>query len=71
MTDAGMCGDYNSVIGMEKDEPLARFLTKIPGGRFEPAMGEATLCGALVETDDATGLARAIRPFRIGGLIGD
>ncbi|HYM31014.1 MAG TPA: TIGR00282 family metallophosphoesterase [Candidatus Cybelea sp.] len=68
-TDAGMCGDYNSVIGMDKAEPLNRFLRKIPGGRFEPASGEATLCGVLVESDDKTGLALAIDPVRIGGRL--
>jgi conserved hypothetical protein TIGR00282 len=68
-TDAGMCGDYNSVIGMDKEEPLRRFLTKIPGARFEPATGEATLCGVLIDTDDATGLARAIAPIREGGVL--
>ena len=40
-TDAGMCGDYNSVIGMEKTEPLKRFITGMASGRFEPALGEA------------------------------
>ncbi|MCW5732409.1 MAG: TIGR00282 family metallophosphoesterase [Alphaproteobacteria bacterium] len=68
-TDAGMCGDYNSVIGMEKGEPLARFTRKIPGGRFEPAAGPATLCGVYVETDDRTGLAIRIEPVRIGGRL--
>lgn len=68
-TDAGMCGDYNSVIGMEKTEPLNRFLRKIPNGRFEPANGEATLCGVYLETDDRTGLAREIRPVRLGGRL--
>ncbi len=69
LTDAGMCGDYDSVIGMEKDEPLHRFLHRYSGGRFEPASGEATLCGVLVETIDATGLARAIAPLRLGGRL--
>lgn len=68
-TDAGMCGDYDSVIGMEKDEPLHRFLTKVPSGRFTPASGEATVCGVVVETDDATGLARTISPIRLGGRL--
>ncbi len=68
-TDTGMCGDYNSVIGMEKDEPLRRFLTKISSSRFEPATGEATLCGVLIETDDASGLARAVSPIRQGGIL--
>jgi len=68
-TDAGMCGDYNSVIGMDKEEPLRRFLTKIPGARFEPATGEATVCGVMIDTDDATGLARTIAPIREGGVL--
>jgi 2',3'-cyclic-nucleotide 2'-phosphodiesterase len=58
ISDVGMTGDYDSVIGMNKEEPLSRFLTKISGARFEPAMGEATLCALAVETDDASGLAR-------------
>ena len=68
-TDAGMCGDYNSVIGMQKEEPLARFARKLPGGRFEPANGEATLCAVYVETDDRTGLATRIAPVRAGGRL--
>jgi len=67
-TDAGMCGDYNSVIGMEKDEPLNRFLTRIPSGRFQPALGPATLCGVFVETD-GSGFARRVEPVRIGGRL--
>ena len=66
ISDAGMCGDYDSVLGMDKEEPLRRFTRKIPSGRFEPATGEATLCGLAVETDDATGLAVRISPVRIG-----
>ncbi len=50
VTDVGMTGDYDSVIGMEKDEPLRRFTRRIPSGRFEPALGPATLCGVAVET---------------------
>ncbi len=57
MSDVGMTGDYDSIIGMAKDEPMNRFLRKIPGARFEPALGPATLCAVAVETDDATGLA--------------
>jgi len=60
-TDAGMCGDYDSVIGFQPDGPLERFLTKIPKAKMEPAMGEATLCGLLVEIDDATGLAKSCK----------
>ena len=66
LSDAGMCGDYDSVLGMDKEEPLRRFVRKTPSGRFEPASGEATLCGLAVETDDRTGLARKISPVRIG-----
>ncbi len=67
-TDAGMCGDYNSVIGMEKDEPLNRFVTRIPSGRFQPALGPATLCGVFVETD-GSGLAQRVEPVRLGGRL--
>src|SRR3974390_2023767 len=69
ISDVGMSGDYNSVIGMDKDEPLTRFLRKIPGARFEPALGEATLCALAVETDDATGLARRLGAVRLGGML--
>jgi metallophosphoesterase (TIGR00282 family) len=70
-TDTGMCGDYNSVIGMEKEEPLRRFLTKVPGERFSPAQGPATLTGIAVEVDDSTGLATACAPLRIGGALAE
>ena len=66
-SDAGMCGDYDSIIGMEKDEPLGRFVRKMSGGRFTPALGEATVCGTYVETDDKSGLATFIAPLRHGG----
>jgi 2',3'-cyclic-nucleotide 2'-phosphodiesterase len=69
MSDVGMTGDYDSVIGMVKDEPLNRFLRKIPSGRFEPALGSATLCAVAVETDDTTGLARRIGAVRLGGRL--
>ena len=69
LTDAGMCGDYDSVIGMQKDEPLRRFVTGMSRGRFEPAHGEATLCGLFVETEDATGRALSARPVRHGGRL--
>lgn len=69
MSDVGMCGDYDSVIGMDKAEPLRRFTRKIPGGRFTPATGEATLCGVYLETDDATGLATKVAPLRQGGRL--
>ena len=69
MSDAGMCGDYDSVLGMDKEEPVRRFIQKTPGLRFEPATGEATLSGLAVETDDRTGLAVKISPVRIGGKL--
>ena len=66
LTDAGMCGDYDSVIGMEKTEPLQRFLRKLPTSKFEAATGPGTLCGLALETDDATGLAKRVAPVRLG-----
>jgi metallophosphoesterase (TIGR00282 family) len=69
ISDAGMCGDFDSVLGMDKEEPLQRFLTKIPSGRFAPSSGEATLCGVAIEVDDRSGLARAIAPLRLGGRL--
>ncbi|PYG27775.1 TIGR00282 family metallophosphoesterase [Pelagimonas varians] len=69
MTDAGMCGDYNSVIGMEKAEPMRRFVTGMVKGRFTPATGEATLSGVVVETDDRTGKATKITAVRHGGRL--
>lgn len=69
LTDAGMCGDYNSVIGMEKLEPLRRFITGMPKARFEPAAGPATLSGVYVETDDRTGKAQSVRMIRTGGRL--
>ena len=69
LTDAGMCGDYNSVIGMEKLEPLRRFITGMAKGRFEPAEGPATLSGVYVETDDRTGRATKVSMVRNGGRL--
>ncbi|KRE16900.1 metallophosphoesterase [Bosea sp. Root381] len=65
-SDAGMCGDYDSVLGMHKEEPVRRFLQKTPGARLEPATGEGTLSGVAVEIDDATGLAKAVWAVRVG-----
>ncbi|WP_316860643.1 TIGR00282 family metallophosphoesterase [uncultured Cohaesibacter sp.] len=67
MSDAGMTGDYDSVLGMDKDEPVQRFLRKISSSRYTPALGEPTLCGLAVDIDDATGLAIATEPLRLGG----
>jgi hypothetical protein len=69
ISDVGMTGDYDSVIGMAKHEPLGRFLRRIPSAKFEPANGPATLCAVAVETDDATGLARRIAGVRLGGRL--
>ena len=69
MTDAGMCGDYDSVVGMDKDEPIQRFTKKIPQARFSPALGPATLSGVAVEIDEVSGLATAVAPLRIGGRL--
>jgi metallophosphoesterase (TIGR00282 family) len=68
-TDAGMCGDYDSVIGMQKEAAIARFLSKMPGERLQVAEGSGTLCGVLVETDAQSGLARRIGPVRLGGRL--
>ncbi len=70
-SDVGMCGDFEGVLGMEKDEPVRRFLTKLPSGRFTPALGPATLCGLAVEIDDNTGLAAAVAPLRLGGVLSE
>ena len=69
ISDIGMTGDYDSVIGMLKHEPLSRFLRRIPSERFEPATGPATLCGIAVETDDTTGLAAKIGAVRLGARL--
>jgi metallophosphoesterase (TIGR00282 family) len=69
MSDAGMTGDYNSVLGMDSEEPLNRFLTRIPRERFEPSNGPGTLSGLAVEIDDKTGLAVWARGVRIGGVL--
>ena len=69
MSDAGMTGDFDSVIGMAKDEPLQRFIRRVSSARFEPASGPATLCGVAVETDSATGLASRVGAVRLGGSL--
>ncbi len=68
-SDAGMTGDYDSVIGMVKDEPLSRFLRRIAATKFEAATGPATLCGLAIETDDGTGLAMKVAAVRIGARL--
>jgi len=68
-SDAGMTGDYDSIIGVVKDVPIARFTRKMPTERMSPADGVATLCGTFIVTDDATGLAKTIEPVRVGGRL--
>lgn len=69
LSDAGMCGDYNSVIGMEKAEPMRRFVTGMAKERFSPARGDVTICGFYVETDDRSGRAKRCEAVRIGGRL--
>jgi 2',3'-cyclic-nucleotide 2'-phosphodiesterase len=71
ITDVGMTGDYDSVIGMDKTASLQRWRTDLPVKKLEPAMGSATLCAVLVETDEKTGLARRIEPLRLGGRLAE
>ncbi len=66
ISDAGMCGDYESILGMDREEPVRRFLQKTPGARLEPAAGEGTLSGVAVEIDDRTGLAVRVAALRLG-----
>ncbi|NQW01765.1 MAG: TIGR00282 family metallophosphoesterase [Rhodospirillales bacterium] len=68
-SDLGMTGDYDSVIGMKKKDASARFTTKLPQARLEPAEGEGTLSGLLIETDDESGLALRASPVRVGGCL--
>ncbi len=68
-SDAGMTGNYNSILGMDKHEPMRRWLQKTPGSRLEVAEGPATLCGLAIETDDRTGLAKSVFPVRLGGCL--
>lgn len=69
MTDAGMCGDYDSVIGMKKGPLVQRAATRLPTERKAPAEGPATMCGVFVESDDRTGLAVRVAPIRVGGRL--
>jgi len=69
VSDAGMCGDYDSVIGMKKGPIVQRAATRLPTERKSPAEGPATLCGVVVVSDDRTGLATAIHPVRVGGRL--
>jgi hypothetical protein len=65
-TDAGMTGDYQSVLGRSVSVAVDRFVRKMPGEKLTPTEGPAMLCGTFIETDDQTGLARHIEPVRVG-----
>jgi len=65
-TDIGMCGDYNSVIGMNKDNSLAKFLKDPKAKKHYPALGEATISGLMVVANEATGLANKVEPIVLG-----
>lgn len=67
--DAGMCGDFDSVIGMKKELALYRFTKKMRGERLSPAENDATLCGCFIVTNDKSGLAESIESIRIGGCL--
>ncbi len=71
LTDAGMCGDYDSVIGMRKDISIERFATRLPGERYKLAEGEGTLCGVFAEINAASGLAERVTPIRVGGRLAE
>ena len=68
-TDLGMCGDYDSVIGMKPDAAIGRFMKKMPSERLSPSEGEGTVCGVFLEVNDNTGHAMRIEPIRIGGRL--
>lgn len=70
-TDAGMCGDYDSVIGMVKSPAVERFVTQMPTERLSAALGDGTLCAVFCETDDTTGLAKRVAPVRLGGRLAE
>jgi len=67
--DAGMCGDYNSVIGFKTDVPIQRFVRKLAVEKLSPNDGDGTVCGTFIETDDTTGKTRKITPIRVGGRL--
>ena len=68
-TDAGMCGDYDSVIGSDKGMWVQKFRTKMPVGRITPSKGDGTLCALFVETNERSGLARRVAPVIVGGQL--
>ncbi len=69
ISDAGMCGDFDTVIGMQKAPSVRRFVTRMPGEKPQPGEGEGTLCGVFVTIDEASGLATRIEPVRLGGRL--
>ncbi len=71
MTDAGMTGDYDSVIGVKKETAISKFTHKLPGAHFIPASENMMLCGALIVTSDHTGKAKSIEPLRIGDVLSE
>ena len=68
-TDLGMSGDYNSVIGMNRDNSLKKFFKDSSAKKHYPALGEATISGLMVEADDETGLAKKVEPIIVGGAL--
>ena len=68
-TDIGMCGDYNSVIGMNKENSLKKFFKDPSAKNHFPALGNATISGLMVVADDTTGLAKEIQPIILGGSL--
>ncbi len=71
MTDAGMTGDYNSVIGVEKSIAIHRFVKKMPGEKMKPAGGPGMMCGCFIVTNDKTGKAERIEPVRMGAVLSE
>ena len=70
LTDAGMCGDYDSCIGMDENSPIKRFISKLDSfARMMPATHEATVCGVVMDLDDNTGLCKNIQTIRTGGFL--
>jgi metallophosphoesterase (TIGR00282 family) len=68
-TDIGMCGDYNSVIGMNKENSIMKFLKENKAQRHFPATGQSTLSGIIIEGDNVTGLTKKIERFLYGGVL--
>ena len=68
-TDIGMCGDYNSVIGMNRDNWLKKFFKDPLAKKHYPALGKGTISGLMVEADDETGLSKKVEPIIIGGAL--